>query len=59
MEYSTKLAIALGCAGLIIIETSFIAYEIIEVKNKEKSGYVLIFGNIIALLSTMIKMIKL
>lgn len=57
MEFTTKLALTLGFAGLIIIETGFIIYGINEVQVQEnKSGYVLIFGNVILLLSTMIKM---
>jgi hypothetical protein len=59
MEFTTRLAILGIYAGIIIINVAFIAYRINEVAQEHKKGHILICGNIMLLLHTIIRMIKL
>lgn len=59
MEFTTRLAILGIYAGMIIINIAFIAYGVNEVAQEHKEAHILICGNIMLLLHTMIRMIKL
>lgn len=60
MEFTTKLAILGIYTGMIIINTGFIAYSLNEILvEKNKGAYILIIPNIILLLQTMTRIIKL